>query len=140
MSSREEQIRAIIGMRTWKWGLANLPAGKSIDDVRFQDLVSVTEDDVYEYVLEHGFDPSTVAVRDEARRADDRICLVPEVDGRWRVYYTERGQVSDETVLPSEAHARREVVARLMRLARINLNHRYRLAHPDEDLPPPDEM
>lgn len=111
-----------------------------MDDVRYLDLISVTEDDVLEHVRRHGFDERVVAERDAARLADDCICMVPEPDGRWRVYYTERGIRSDERVLPSEADARRDVVRSLMRSARLSLNHRYRLAHPDEPLPPPSEM
>jgi len=40
----------------------------------------------------------------------------------------------------SLAAARREVVRRLMTGARISLKHRYRLAHPEENLPLPGEM
>lgn len=108
----------------------HLPAGASIDDVRFDDLISVTEDEVLENVQRRGFDPRVAAERDEARWADDRICLVPEPDGRWRVHYTEHGLRSDEAVLPSEAHARREIVRRLVSAARTSLDHRYRLVHP----------
>jgi hypothetical protein len=111
-----------------------------MDDVRFRDLISVTEDEVYEYVLTNGFPEQVVVEVDAAQGADDRLCSVPLDDGRWVVYYTERGVRSDEVKVPSHEAARREVVRRLMRGARIDLNHRYRLAHPDESLPRPSEM
>lgn len=111
-----------------------------MDDVRFRDFFSVTEDEVCDHVLAHGFDDRTVAEGRAARGADDRLCAVPLDDGRWTVYYTERGIRSAEVTVPSQSEARREVVRRLMRSARIDLNHRYRLAHPEESLPLPSEM
>jgi hypothetical protein len=56
------------------------------------------------------------------------------------VVYTERGVRSDEVKVPSHAAARREEVRRLMTSARIDINHRYRLAHPNESFPAPSEM
>lgn len=140
MANEDEQIRAILDWNTFRWAQAQLPENKSIDDVRFRDLISVTEDDVYDYVLRNGFPDRTVAEGEGARLADDRLCLAPLEDGRWVVYYTERGTRTDEVTVSSHAEARREVVRRLVRSARIDLNHRYRLAHPDEALPPPSEM
>ena len=140
VASRVEQIQAVLSWDTFSWALTHLPESKTIDDVRFSDLISVTEDAIYEYVLAHGFPERAVAEGDAARWADDRLCLVPLDDGRWTVYYTERGIRSDELQVPSHAAARREVVHRLMKSARISLNHRYRLAHPYESLPSPSEM
>jgi hypothetical protein len=136
----EEQLRAILSWDAFKWALVNLPAHTSIDDIRFRDLISVTEEDMYAYVVEHGFPQHVVAERDAARFADDQICIAPLDDARWSVYYTERGRRSGEVITPSFAAARREVVHLLMTSARIALNSRYRLAHPDEDLPLPSEM
>jgi len=127
-------------MDSWHWGLNHLPAGKTFDDIRFRDLITVSEDDVYDFVIANGFNERMVAEREAARHADDQLCIVPEADGRWSVYYTERGMKHDEVVLPSLADARREVVRRLMTSARISLNATFRLAHPEMDLPPPSEM
>jgi hypothetical protein len=140
MSSEREQIEAILSWDIFRWAVGQLPPTVSIDDVRFRDLISVSEQDVFDYVVEHGFSESLVAERDAARFADDRLCMVPMDDGRWSVYYTERGVISDQVTVPSEAAARREIVHRLWTGAKVSLNHRYRLAHPDEDLPPPSEM
>ncbi|GIM63595.1 hypothetical protein Pve01_80930 [Planomonospora venezuelensis] len=136
----EDQIQAILGSNIFRWAQSRLPITKTMDDVRFSDFFSVTEDEVYEYVLANGFDGQAVAEGDAASGADDPLCAVPLEDGRWTVYYTERGVRSDEVKVPSHSAARREVVRRLMRSARIDLNHRYRLAHPEESLPPPSEM
>lgn len=137
----EEQIRAILTGNTFNFAHDYMPEGKSIDDIRFRDLISVDEDEVFAYVVKHGFDerivsePSAHPLMD-----DDTICIVPEPDGRWRVFNLERGQCGLEEVLPSLAAARKHVVHRLVRSARVSLNHRFRLAHPELDLPLPSEM
>ena len=140
MPSPEDQIQAILSWNTFRWALVNLPESATIDDVRFRDLIKVSEDDVHNYALQHGFPESVVAERDAARTADDRLCIVPLDDGTWSVYYSERWTRSDPVVVSSLAAARREVVRRLMTGARISLNHRYRLAQPEENLPLPSEM
>lgn len=134
---KDEQIRAILSWDTWRWAVDRLGEGESIDNVRFHDLISVTEDEVYQFVLVHGFNQRAVVERGDA---DDHLCIVPESDGRWAVYYTERGKRSEEVVLSSLADARREVVHRLMQSARTALNHRFKLAHPGTSLPVPSEM
>jgi hypothetical protein len=104
--------------------------GVSIDDIRYDDLIDVSEDAVFAFVEEHGFDPRVV-LEDGVR--DDRTCLVHGPDG-WTVFYTERGQRSEEATSRSRNEARREIVRSQMRLARIMLNNRYWHAH---DLPFP---
>jgi len=123
--SETQQIVAILGPNIFAWAVNRLPEGIGIDDVRYGDLISVTEDDVFAYVAAHGFDQRVVA---EDAVADDRICIVTSACG-WRVFYTERGTLSDESEFPSRNDARRDVVRRLMRGARIVLNHRYWHAH-----------
>lgn len=55
MPSHEEQIQAILDWNTFRWAQSHLPESKTIDDVRFRDLISVTEDDVYAYCCAMGF-------------------------------------------------------------------------------------
>lgn len=124
-ASDEEQILAILGPDVFKWAVKSLPDGVDIDDVRYRDLISVTEDDLFSHVAAHGFDQRVVA---EDSVVDDCICFVRSANG-WRVFYTERGNVSDESMFQSKQEAIREVVRRLMHLARIMLNHRYWHAH-----------
>jgi hypothetical protein len=121
----DEQIVAILGPDVFKWAVRSLPDGVDIDDVRFRDLISVTEEDLLAHVTSHGFDQRVVA---ENAVVDDHICIV-QADTGWRVFYTERGIVSEEAMFGSRDEARHEVVRRLMRLARIMLNHRYWHAH-----------
>ena len=124
-ASAEDQILAILGPDIFKWAVRSLPEGVAIDDVRHRDLISVTESDVLAHVIAHGFDNRVVA---EDAVVDDRVCIVAS-GHRWRVFYTERGKVSDESAFPSKHEARAEVVRRLMRLSRIMLNSRYWHAH-----------
>jgi hypothetical protein len=105
-----------------------LPPEVSIDDVRYRDLVDVTEDDVLAHVRTDGFDPGVVWSDGDPAPVDDRTCIVRYRDG-WRVYYTERGKSSNDATFSSYEAACREVVRRQMRLARIMLNSRYWHAH-----------
>lgn len=59
---------------------------------------------------------------------DDHICILADGDA-WRVFYTERGILSQESVCPSKDDARAEIVHRLMSLSRVLLNNRYWHAH-----------
>ena len=131
MPNPQEQIEAILSYDVFRWAHEHLPAGKSIDDIRFPDLISVTEQDVFEYVLVRGFPERVVAERDAARWADDKLCIVPLSDGRWSVYYTERGRRSDQATLESYAAALRWVINILLNSARTALNHRWWHANPD---------
>ena len=124
-ASAEEQIAAILGPNIFRWAASRLPKGVSLDDVRFRDLISVTENDVRAHVTHHGFDSRVVA---EDAVMDDRICIVHS-GASWRVFYTERGKASAEAQFESKDSASADVVRRLMRLARINLNSRYWHAH-----------
>ena len=128
--SRGEQIAAILGPDIFRWAIAQLPEGVAIDAVRYRDLIDVSEDELFGFVLEHGFDRRVVS---ENAVDDDHICLVRSGD-QWHVFYTERGTVSQEAWFDRRDDAVREIVRRLMRLARIVLNSRYWHAH---DLPFP---
>lgn len=117
------------------WALDHLPEGRSIEDIRFPDLVCVTREDVFEHVLAHGFPERIVAVGDAARWANDSLCIVPLEDGRWSVYYTERGKRYDQITLESYAAAQRQVIGILFDSARTALNHRWWHAHPNQRPP-----
>ena len=47
MPSAQEQIEAILTYDIFRWAQEHLPAGKTIEDIRFPDLISVTPDDVF---------------------------------------------------------------------------------------------
>jgi hypothetical protein len=140
----DEQIRAILSGDTWDWALAQLSAGERIYFKRFRDFIQVNEKDVEQYVAQHGFDARVVFESSEPGawlriEAGDHICIA-NVGRIWEVFYTERGERHSESRFPTREEAVREVVHRLIEGARICLNHRYRLSHPDENLPSPSEM
>lgn len=124
----DEQIRAILGWRTFAWAVAQLPAGLSIDDVTFADLVSVSREDVERWVEEHGF--GSTAVREVDTTGAEGLYVTPE-DGGWVVFYSERGRRNLEHRFVDRREARRWVVDHLYDSARTSLNHRWWHAHPD---------
>lgn len=135
LAPRDEQIRAILGWNVFRWAVARLPEGTSISDVRFRDFITVTPQEVLEHVAEHGFPDDVVALGPESRAFDEGQCIVPAQDGRWWVYYAERGTKRDEGTFSSLAQAQRFVVDKLYDSARTALNHRWWHAHPDERPP-----
>ena len=124
-----EQIRAILGWNTFRWAVGQLPAGVSIEDVTFVDLISVTRDDVDRWVRRHGF--ASTAVRDVRDTGVEGLYLLPEGDG-WVVFYSERGTRTQSQHFDTQAQARRWVVDHLYDSARTSLNHRWWHAHPHE--------
>lgn len=144
MHDEEGQIRALLGPDPFRWAVERIGGrtlGRTIDDVRYRDLVTASDEQVHDWVDDHGFDPRTVS---DGRLAEDLLCITPgegpEGDPGWAVSYVERGRAERLAWFPTHHEARHDVVDRLLERARILLNHRYRLAHPDEDLPPPSEM
>lgn len=124
----EEQIQAILSWNTFRWGVDQLPRGVAMDDIRFVDLISVTRDDVDQWVERHGF--TSTPVRDDRYDGAEALYLLPQ-DGGWVVFYSERGQRNFEHHFISQAKARRWVVDHLYDSARTSLNHRWWHAHPN---------
>jgi|GEM_PF-5811672 hypothetical protein len=130
-----EQIQVILGGDVFHWGVEQLPEGVSIDDVRFSDLVSVTRRELHDYVAVHGFPPPVVTQPGAMPAAEEHFGFDEQADGRWAVYYRERGKRSTAAVLDTYDAAREWMVDYLFDSARTMLNHRWWHAHP-ESRPP----
>ena len=141
MKSKTEQIRAILAGNTFRWAVNQLQPDETINEKRYSDFISVAPDEVEEYVREHGFPQHSVEViyKGQGVFAEDKLCIVESPPG-WDVFYIERGHRSDESSFLSLDEARREVIRRMIETAKIELNHRYRNAHPELNLPRPSEM
>ncbi len=136
-----EQIQAILSGNTFRWAVNQLQPGETIDEKRYSDFISVTPEEIESYVKEQGFPGRAVKVISKGQGvfAEDQICIV-EVASGWEVFYTERGQRSEQMLLSSFEEACREVIRRRIETAKIELNHRYRNAHPGLNLPYPSQM
>lgn len=141
MKSKIEQIQAILSWNTFRWAVNQLQSNETIDEKQYSDFISVTPDEIEDYVKAHGFPDRAVKVVGKGKGifAEDQICIV-EVPSGWEVFYMERGQRSEQALLPSFDEAQREVIRRMIETAKIQLNHRYRHAHPELNLPRPSEM
>lgn len=141
MKSKQEQIEVILSMDTFDWAVKQLSIGESIGNHRYTDFISITPEDIENYVKEHGFSEKVVCIffKGQVVTADDRICIV-ETPSTWEVFYTERGHRSEEVSLKSFDEAQQEVIRRLITSAKISLNHRYKNAHPEIHLPLSSEM
>jgi hypothetical protein len=141
MKPTEEQIVAILSGNVSEWARSQLGPGQSMDDRRYSDFISVTPEEIEDYVRQKGFPGTYVkeAPLGHSSVADDQLCIVEQPSG-WEVYYIERGVKSERSYFTAHLDARREVIGRMVESAKVMLNHRYRHAHPELHLPPPSEM
>ena len=125
MRSTAEQIQAILRENTSSWAKSQLAPGELLDFYQYSDFIDVTPDEVITHVNARGFDPSRVWTHnDPPSEKDDKIVVEPE-GGKWTVYYSERGNRSDQRTFDTQAEAVRDAVMRLMSSAWSALNHRY---------------
>jgi hypothetical protein len=141
MRDKEEQIKAILKGDTFHWALDQLVPGESIENKKYSDFVSVSVEDIYDYVMANGFPLNTV---EELRKGEagyyyDNL-RIEEVENGWEVYGIERDRKSVIMLFPSLEEARKETLRRKIVSAKVELNHRYCLAHPELNLPKPSEM
>ena len=141
MISKEEQIRAVLSWNTFQWAASLLAPDETMDDKTYRDFITVTPEEMEEYVIHYGFPRGAVCDKTVGPPFDpeDRICI-ETIHNQWNVYYFKRGHSSDLTQHSSFEEARREVIDRLMTGAKIALNQRYRHAHPEQNLPSTSEM
>jgi hypothetical protein len=141
MKTEIEQIHAIFEGDTFHWAINQLLPNENIDNKRYSDFISVHFDDIEEYIRENGFPSGTIeeVEKGQSPLRDDCLCMEEKTNG-WEVYYIERGKRSEQKVFQSLFEARREVIRRMIASAKIVLNHRYRNAHPEMNLPRPSEM
>ena len=144
MKTKEEQIKAILSWNTFRWACEQLSDSSEIDQKKYADFISVTAEEICEFVRTNGFDDRAVFVcstqdRWDNFKSDDHLCICEEKGG-WIVFYTERGQRSAEARFSTREQAEAEIVRRLIVSAKVSLNHRYKNAHPDLNLPKPSEM
>lgn len=141
METQLAQIQAIFAVNTFPWALKQLLPNESIDEKRYSDFITVTAEDLYQSVITQGFPPATVeelALGQPGYLYDG--LRIEATETGWEVYGIERDQRSDVQSYPSLEAARREVIRRCLVSAKIMLNHRYRLAHPELNLPDPSQM
>ena len=59
--SKEVQCEGVLAYESgaWRKKFLDMDAAR-FEDYEFEDIFNITEDDVYEYVMQHGFDPRIV--------------------------------------------------------------------------------
>lgn len=129
---RDIQIQAVLSTATTEVLSPYLPPGVSRADVPPGELISVSIDEVAQYVSVHGFPSAVVhdSSRDDASQCDSVQRIVEDTSG-WTVTYFERGRSFDAKRYASRSAAVREVVRRLLRGALLELGVLYKRAHPE---------
>ena len=133
MKTKEEQIQAILSGNTFQWACNQINSVKKMDHKKYDDFISVTEQEIEEYVISNGFGDSVVYENDGTEAwsiydAHDRICISQE-NKQWLVFRMGWEGRLEISMFLEKGDAIREVIKRLINLAKISLNNRYQNAH-----------
>jgi hypothetical protein len=60
MEAEIDQIKAILSANTFHWAIKQLLPNESIDNRQYSDFISVTAEDIYQYVKTNGFPAPTI--------------------------------------------------------------------------------
>lgn len=136
-----DQIKLILSERTHELVSALPDPNEMINHLKFSDFISVTIPDLIKYVQEHGFPNRNVAEQGSihAFHGDNQL-RIEQRGGNWVLFYAERGEETDLEKFQTIQEARNACIKRLYRSAKITLNHRYILAHPEISLTSPEDM
>ena len=127
-----EQIDAILSLGLFKLMKSN----STIGQMKFVDVISVSESDIAQYVAKNGFNPRIVS----NHIREDRRCIIQEGDKSWRTFYYERGNRISEKRHSTKQEAEIATIRSLILTNKITVNPSYRHKHPEENLPMPSEM
>ncbi len=133
--SRLRQIGAILSGDAIPLIAAQADGEKLINEFKFSQIVTVTEDEIYAHVRAHGFPAHTVS----AGQAEERYCI-REDHGQWRAFYFSHGQRLHEKICATREAAERATLRELLLSAKIEINSAYKASHPGEKLPRPSEI
>jgi len=133
MKTKEEQIQVILSGNTFQWASNQINSVKKIDHKKYDDFISVTEQEIEEYVISNGFGDSAVYENDGTEAwsiydAHDRICIAQENE-QWLVLHMGWEERLEISMSLEKGDAIREVIKRLINMAKISLNNRYQNAH-----------
>jgi hypothetical protein len=139
MRSEDEQIEVLLRGDLTAWVQEQIAFGSEMNDLTWNDFLSVTPERVTQHALERGFPVGAVWTAGQPpTEKNDRLVVESTDAGTWRVYYTERGDVDDERRFATREEAYRDAVDRVMASAWVRLNHNYWNKHHREgDVFPP---
>jgi len=140
MKIKKEQILALIGENPSIWASKQFNPTDSFKNKKYSDFFNITEEDVRLFIRENKGIPITHPYCGIAYSNRDNSQCILEENGEWKVVWSERGRLYDITHHKTKEEAEMEVMRRIIKSTKIELNHRYWHAHRELHLPDPDEM
>ena len=118
LSDKEKQIKVLLGGRGRAYDYACQTLG--VDNMMhhsYADVFTVSEADVYEYILENGLPES----EDTSKKSLKEGFHYYKEDGRWHTFFRERNYIFDERSFDTDNDAKKYIAGRLIRLSGTGL-------------------
>ena len=118
LSDKEKQITILLGGRRRAYDYACQTLGvDNMMDHSYADVFTVSEADVYDYVLKNGLPESEDTSKESLKEGFHYY----KEDDRWHTFFRERNYIFDEKSFEDDAEARKYIAGRLIRLSGTGL-------------------
>ena len=114
LSDKEKQIKVLLGGRGRAYDYACQTLG--VDNMMhhsYADVFTVSEADVYDYILKNGLPESEDTSKDSLKEGFHYY----KEDGRWHTFFRERNYIFDERSFDNDNDAKKYIAGRLIRLS-----------------------
>ena len=118
LSDKETQIKMLLGGRGRAYDYACQALG--VDNMMhhsYADVFTVSEADVYDYVLKNGLPESEDTSKESLKEGFHYY----KEDGRWHTFFRERNYIFDERSFDTDNDAKKYIAGRLIRLSGTGL-------------------
>lgn len=118
LSDKEKQIKVLLGGRGRAYDYACQTL--SVDNMMhhsYADVFTVSEADVYDYVLKNGLPESEDTSKESLKEGFHYY----KEDGRWHTFFRERNYIFDERSFDNDNDAKKYIAGRLIRLSGTGL-------------------
>lgn len=118
LSDKEKQIKVLLGGRGRAYDYACQTLG--VDNMMhhsYADVFTVSEADVYDYVLKNGLPESEDTSKESLKEGFHYY----KEDGRWHTFFRERNYIFDERSFDTDNDAKKYIAGRLIRLSGTGL-------------------
>ena len=118
LSDKEKQIKVLLGGRGRAYDYACQTLG--VDNMMhhsYADVFTVSEADVYDYVLKNGLPESEDTSKESLKEGFHYY----KEDGRWHTFFRERNYIFDERSFDNDNDAKKYIAGRLIRLSGTGL-------------------
>lgn len=130
---KQEQLESLLTGRALAMAQKYIGSNQTLEDFRFVDMISIQEEELYRFAESKKFNFVSFSV------PRDGWNISQEENGA-KLFFKERGDVVECHKCDNISDAKKMLIHMIWTAAKIQLNHRYKTAHPELNLPRPSEM